>query len=221
MKKTRFLLAFCLLFASSCFAQKEGYGTYYNQRVTLFEKLPITSSDMIFLGNSISDGCEWNELFENPHIRNRGISGDVVMGVYDRLDPVLKGRPAKIFLMIGINDVSHDLTADSILTMIKMVVNRIKVEAPKTKLYIQSILPVNDAFTRFPKIHNKSQVIVDINKGLAILAQENNCTYVDLYPYFIAPGTQHLDKKYTNDGLHLLGEGYLLWKEVIRRYIKE
>lgn len=31
--------------------------------------------------------------------RNRGISGDICMGVYDRLDAVLKGKPAKIFLL--------------------------------------------------------------------------------------------------------------------------
>lgn len=33
---------------------------------------------------------------------NRGISGDVAMGVYDRLDPILKGKPAKIFLLLGL-----------------------------------------------------------------------------------------------------------------------
>lgn len=29
-----------------------------------------------------------------------------------------------------------------------------------------------------------------------------------------------LDKRYTNDGLHLMGEGYLAWKEVIEKYVK-
>jgi len=220
MKKVWFLLAFCLLIVTNSFAQKEKYSTYYYQRAALFENLPITSSDIVFLGNSITDFCEWAELFANPHVKNRGISGDVAMGVYDRLDAILKGKPAKIFLMIGINDVSHDLTADSILGMQKMVVTRIKAESPKTELYIQSLLPVNDDFTRFPKVHNKTQVILDINKGLEILAKENRCIYVDLYSHFVTPGTQSLDKKYTNDGLHLLGEGYLLWKQVIGRYVK-
>jgi len=26
--------------------------------------------------------------------------------------------------------------------------------------------------------------------------------------------------RYTNDGLHLMGEGYLAWKEVIEKYVK-
>lgn len=220
MKRVSLLLVLGLLFGANSFAQQEKYTTYYYQRATLFEKLPITSTDIVFLGNSLTDGCEWAELFGNPHIKNRGISGDEVMGIYDRIDPILKGKPAKIFLLTGVNDVSHDLTADSILVMYRKLVSKIKSDSPKTKLYIQSILPVNDEFTRFPKVHNKTQVIHDINKGLKQLAKENGYTYIDLYTHFIAPGTQSLDKKYTNDGLHLLGPGYLVWKEVLKPYVK-
>jgi len=220
MKKTCFFFIICLLFGANSFAQQGKYGTYYDQRATLFESLPVTSSDIIFLGNSLTDGCEWAELFGNPRIKNRGISGDVVMGIFDRIDPVLKGKPAKIFVLTGINDVSHDLTADSVLALYRTLVNKIKADSPKTELYIQSLLPVNDEFTRFPKVHNKTQVILDINKGLKQLAKEKKCTYIDLYSHLIAPGTQSLDKKYTNDGLHLLGAGYLVWKEVVMPYLK-
>lgn len=220
MKKACLFFIICLLFGANSFAQQGKYGTYYDQRATLFESLPVTSSDIIFLGNSLTDGCEWAELFGNPRIKNRGISGDVVMGIFDRIDPVLKGKPAKIFVLTGINDVSHDLTADSVLVLYRTLVNKIKADSPKTKLYIQSLLPVNDEFTRFPKVHNKTQVILDINKGLKQLAKEKKCTYVDLYSHLIAPGTQSLDKKYTNDGLHLLGAGYMVWKEVVKPYLK-
>lgn len=220
MKKTCFILIICLLFGANSFAQQGKYGTYYDQRATLFEKLPITSSDIVFLGNSLTDGCEWAELFGNSHIKNRGISGDVVLGIYDRINPILKGKPAKIFLLTGINDVSHDLTADSVLVMYKQLVSKIKSGSPKTKLYIQSLLPVNDEFTRFPKVHNKTQVILDINKGLKQLAKEYRCVYIDIYSHLLAQGTQSLDKKYTNDGLHLLAPGYLVWKELLKPYIK-
>lgn len=220
MKRASLFLVLGLLFGANSFAQQEKYTTYYYQKATLFEQLPITSTDIVFLGNSLTDGCEWAELFGNPHIKNRGISGDEVMGIYDRIDPILKGKPAKIFLLTGVNDVSHDLTADSILVMYRKLVSKIKSDSPKTKLYIQSVLPVNDEFTRFPKVHNKTQVILDINKGLKQLAKENGYIYIDLYTHFIAPGTQSFDKKYTNDGLHLLGPGYLVWKEVLKPYVK-
>jgi hypothetical protein len=28
-----------------------------------------------------------------------------------------------------------------------------------------------------------------------------------------------MDEKYSNDGLHLLGSGYLVWKSVLEKYI--
>ena len=93
------LLLLGLLLALPQFAQERKYSTFYEQRATLFEELPVTSKDIIFLGNSITNGCEWAELFQNKNVKNRGISGDICMGVYDRLDPIVKGKPAKIFLL--------------------------------------------------------------------------------------------------------------------------
>lgn len=219
MKKLLVICVFLLL-GTSIYAQQDKYGTYYAQRTSLFEQLPISSSDIIFLGNSITDGCEWAELLGNPQIKNRGISGDVVIGVYDRLDFILKGKPAKIFLMIGINDVSHDLSADSIVGMIKQVVTKIRKQSPTTRLYLQSVLPVNDEFTRFPKVHNKTEVVIAINKGLKCLAKEVGSPFIDVYSKLVAPGTQVLDKQYTNDGLHLLGNAYLQWKKCLLPYLK-
>lgn len=90
----------------STFGQTERkYSTYYYQRASLFEQLPTSSDDILFIGNSITDGGEWSELFQNPHVKNRGISGDTTWGVYDRISVLLKGKPAQIFLMIGINNV--------------------------------------------------------------------------------------------------------------------
>ena len=71
MKKT-ILTALLLFAAAAVFAQSE----YNFQRRSLFEKLPVTSKDIVFLGNSITDGGEWNELLANPRVKNRGISGD-------------------------------------------------------------------------------------------------------------------------------------------------
>lgn len=51
------LLFLGLLFALPQFAQERKYSTFYEQRATLFEELPVTSKDIIFLGNSITNGC--------------------------------------------------------------------------------------------------------------------------------------------------------------------
>lgn len=60
------------------------------------------------------------------------------MGVYDRLDAVLKGKPAKIFLLIGINDVSRGTSADTIVGYIGMIAAKIK-KIPLKQGYIYKV----------------------------------------------------------------------------------
>ena len=219
MKKLLLIAVFFLGIGSFVFGQTNKYSTLYYQRASLFEKLPIKKSDIIFLGNSITHFGEWGEIFNNKHVKNRGISGDIVQGVYDRLDPILKGQPKKIFLLIGINDVSHNVTADSIVNGISKIVGKIASESPRTKLYVQSVFPVNDSFNMFLGATKKGDVVIEINKGLRKLCQERGFTYIDVYSALKSSDSEKLNPNYTNDGLHLLGEGYMVWKSVLIKYL--
>lgn len=220
MTKILFLFV-ALLVAAAGNAQERTYSTFYHQRATLFEELPVTSDDIIFLGNSITNGGEWSELFNNKHVKNRGISGDVCMGVYDRLDAVLRGKPAKIFLLVGINDVSRGTPADTIVLRIGAITQKIKQDSPKTKLYLQSILPVTDHYKMFGGHTSRWQVIKKINEGLIRLADQEKVTYIDLYSHFVDEKTGKMNIEYTNDGLHLLGKGYLKWVEIVKPYVSK
>ena len=210
-----------LALASSIHAQERKYSTFYYQRATLFEELPVTSSDIIFLGNSITNGGEWAELFDNPHVKNRGISGDVCMGVYDRLDAVVNGAPAKIFLLIGINEVDLGASADTIVERIGMIVDKIRKDSPSTKIYLQSVLPVSDHYKMFNGHTSRWQVVPEINKGLVRLAADRGVKYIDLYSHFIDNTTGKMNIEYTNDGLHLLGKGYKKWVGIVKPYVDE
>lgn len=207
-----------ILFAQLSEAQTQKYSTFYVQRASLFRELAITSKDIVFIGNSITNGAEWNELFPQKRVKNRGISGDTSEGVYDRLAPVVKGKPAKIFILIGINDISRDVKVENIVMNMRRIVEKIQNESPKTKIYIQSILPVNPDFGMF-KAHQKPRLIKEINQQYQNIAKEYKVNYIDLYSYFLEEETDKMDKKYTNDGLHLLGEGYLLWSKIIKPYL--
>lgn len=209
---------FAVLLTQLSEAQTQKYSTFYMQRASLFSKLPIIPKDIVFIGNSITNGAEWAELFPQKHVKNRGISGDTSEGVYDRLDPVVKGKPAKIFILIGINDISREIKVENIVMNMRQIVEKIQTESPKTKIYIQSILPVNPDFEMF-KTHMKPQLIQEINLHYQNIAQEYKVKYIDIYSHFLEKGTNKMNKIYTNDGLHLLGEGYLLWREIIKPYL--
>ena len=197
------------------------YTSHYYKRFATFQEEPaITPSNVVMLGNSLTEnGGDWAARLDNRQIVNRGIIGDEIMGVYDRLHQILPGHPAKIFLMIGINDVSHDLTTDSIMGMMKLTVERIRKESPATTLYLQSILPINESFGRYKRLTGKTNQIPEINKRIKSLAKDLGCNFIDLFPHFCEKGSNTLQKNLSTDGLHLNEAGYKIWTKQLKKYL--
>lgn len=194
---------------------------YWKQRTSLFELLPIGKDDIVFLGNSITDGGEFSELFGMPQVKNRGINSDVITGVEKRLHQVVKGHPKKIFLLIGINDISHNLSASELAASYEQLVKKIRTESPQTKLYVQSIMPINNDFGRYRALKGRENVIPELNEHLKTLAKNNGAIYIDLWPALADKNTGKLRPEFTNDGLHLTGRGYKAWTEAIKNYVVE
>jgi len=192
---------------------------YYARRATHFDDLPVYSTDIIMLGNSLTDGAEWNELLKNPNVKNRGIIGDIVQGLYERMDPILKGKPKKIFILSGVNDVSHGVSGDSIGRAMEKVIKLIKKRSPKTKIYLQSMLPFNTDVQMWKLLKGREQVVIDGNKAMERVAKRQHVTWINLYPLFVDKHGK-LREELTNDGLHLLGPGYLIWRDAILKYTK-
>lgn len=219
MKKSVLLVLMILSLFATCKAQENKYSTYYYQRVTLFEVLPTDTTDIIFLGNSITDGAEWFELLDNRHCKNRGISGDTTSGVYDRLGVITKGQPSKVFLLIGINDLGRGATTDAVFDGIVRIVQRLQSESPRTEIYLLSILPVNDSTGLFTGHTARWSEIVPLNTRLSEMAKERCITFIDLFPHLALSDEEKLDLRYSNDGLHLMGAGYKKIAEVISPFI--
>ncbi|MCK5033936.1 MAG: hypothetical protein KAS18_09890 [Calditrichia bacterium] len=152
-------------------------------------------------------------------MKNRGISADVAEGVLIRLDEVIESKPLKVFLMIGINDLAFGYSIAEILLNYNSIISKIKNDSKATKVYIQSVLPINESFSKFKSYMKLSAKIVLLNKELQKLATDNDIVYINLYDPFLL--NNRLNPEYTNDGLHLTGKGYLFWKEHIEKYINE
>lgn len=214
--RLRSLVANAVAASLNCPPERVYFQHYYDRVEQFKSEEPIDRKDIVFLGNSLTEGGNWTELLRKKHIRNRGISGDVAMGVYDRLDQILPGQPKKIFFLTGANDVSHDLTVDSIVAAITHVVDRILRESPQTKLYLQSLLPINESFNRYKRLEGKTDMIPAINARLAEVAKERDIPFINLYPLFIKPETNTLREELTGDGLHLNDEGYRIWAKALK-----
>ena len=221
MRQMLFLMTFACMFTFAMNAEeKYQYNEFYFQRSSLFELLPVDSDDIVFWGNSLTNGCEWHELFGNPNIKNRGISSDVIQGLIDRSEPILKGHPRKVFILSGVNDISHNLSADSVARVMEKLIVKVKTESPNTKIYLQSLLPVNNDFGRYKAMIGKENVIIETNKRFEALAEKHGIVWIDLYTRFVGPDGK-MKKEYTNDGLHLLGAGYIVWRDAVIGYVNE
>lgn len=175
------------------------------------------SGSIVFLGDSITAREDWNILFGVSNIVNAGISGNTTDDVLARLDLVLSAKPKKIFLMIGINDLLRGKDVSNVLANYGTILNKIKAESPDTGLYVQSILPMNNDISK--QGIADSQKIISLNDQLKALTGKNGAIFIDLYPYFCGLDNK-LYVKYAKDGVHPNAYGYLLWKSLIKQYLK-
>ena len=188
MKKSLLLPIILLLTLTATYGQQttsvvdsSKYSAYWWHSKDMYDHLPDSKNEIVFLGNSITDGAEWFELLGNKRCRNRGISADVTEGVLLRLDAVTKLQPAKIFIMIGVNDLSRNMTVDEITANYRTILERIRTESPRTKVYVESVLPVNPATGMARNHTDKTELIMELNGRLKALASEFGHTYIDLF----------------------------------------
>lgn len=214
------LLFIAVIITSISISTTANADDYWDRRTSLFELLPVNQNDIVFLGNSITDGGEFNELLGMDNVKNRGIRSDVIPGVEKRLEQVTKGKPKKIFLLIGINDVSHGYSVDKLAQRYESLVKKIRLQSPGTSLYVQSVMPINNSFKRYKGLTGKENTVKEFNKKIKMIAEKNGAIYVDLWPY-LSDSKGNLKKEYTNDGLHLNGAGYKAWMNGIAPLVKK
>jgi lysophospholipase L1-like esterase len=191
----------------------------YVLKLSQFKSYANSSTDVVFLGNSITAGTDWNELLGLKTARNRGISGDITFGILERLDEITEGKPARIFILIGINDISRNIPDSVIIENYKKIIRRVKAASPATRIYFQTLMPVNNEYTAFKNHYNKDEHILFVNETLKKMASTEKITVIDLYPHFLNQDGK-MEKKYTTDGLHLNAAGYQHWASILKPYLK-
>jgi lysophospholipase L1-like esterase len=220
----RFFLLFLTCLSSLFVAGQTPYDTiryareYYQKRVSLFKTEPTIKGRVIILGNSIAEYGNWKELLNDTTVINRGVAGDNTFGVLERLDDVISRAPGKLLIEIGINDISQNIPVSIIEKNILMIVSRVRVKSPLTKIYVHSILPTNDnAKYEYPEAYNKNHIADSVNTLLRKSARKNNFTYIDLNMK-LRTSSGKLDAKYAEpDGLHLNKTGYEVWISLLKK----
>ena len=184
----------------------------YKKVIEEFKSNPLNYDDIVFLGNSITaGGKDWSKRLNYPNIRNRGIGGDVTNGVLARTDEITYFKPKAVFLLIGIKDLwnNNDTYSSSeyIANNIKKIAQIINVQTPKTKIYIQTVLPTD-------KEKHKNNIL-KINEIIKANEKENPYQIIDLYSIFVNENGL-IKSGLSTDGIHLNEKGYDTWVEFIK-----
>ena len=191
-------------------------GGNYKKVIKEFKSNPLNYGDIVFLGNSItSGGKDWSKRLKHPNIRNRGIGGDVTDGVLARIDEIIYFKPKAVFLLIGINDLwnnnsPNNPSAEYIANNIIQIAQVINAETPKTKIYVQTVLPIE-------KEQYKTSIL-KVNEIIKANEKENPYQIVDLYSIFVNENGL-IRKELSTDGIHLNEMGYDAWVEFIKPII--
>lgn len=182
---------------------------YYKHRVSLFRSMPADSNKIIMLGNSLMNNGLWTELFPMGYIINRGISGDVVEGVDQRLDEIVRHNPRKVFLITGTNDFVNDstITGMEVWKRYEKLIQDINQQMPAVHLYVMSTLPLNPKSPYYAGFNERA---IELNKLLSAASERYGYFYLDIASA-LSDENGDLRSELTSDGIHLNAAGYFYW----------
>ncbi|MCM1028147.1 MAG: GDSL-type esterase/lipase family protein [Pseudoflavonifractor sp.] len=183
-------------------------------RYDSFRAAEVNNQSIVFFGNSITNMHEWREAFgDNPNIINRGNSGGYSYELLDNIESVIQGKPAKVFIGIGTNDLGTSGQDDPTVVAgyIQKLVERFKAESPKTQVFVQSILPSWNGLRTEAKTRATNTLLKD-------MCEKKGATYIDLFDTLA--GIPNGDP-ISFDCLHVTAHGYTLWCRAIEKYVGE
>lgn len=102
-----------------------------------------TKADIVFFGDSLIYYGNFSSVFPNKVVCNLGLRGDTIHGAIARVEQVSLLDPKVVYLMVGINDVAKN-TDEKFRIEYEELVQQMKTSLPTSKLFVYSILPVND-----------------------------------------------------------------------------
>lgn len=216
MKKLIFLyrIVSVILIIFLCFM----YTQYANEECTEEKVINITNPNYVFLGDSITDFYDLKKYYgEDLPIVNSGINGNIVEHILDNLDTrVYQYNPSKVILLIGINNyIVCDDSVNTVVEGIGEIVKQIKEKLPNCEIYVESIYPMNNDHQKFIS----TEKIKETNNEIEKICNKYDVKYIDIFSKLIDNETNQLNKKYSDDGLHMNEEGYKIITEIVKKSI--
>lgn len=159
-------------------------------------------SDSIIIGDSITEAIlDYDFLYSSSVIAKRGIG---IGNSSEETETLIRLSPKHIFFAFGMNDLEYfNGDAERFQERYKQTVLKIQTQLPETKIYMNSILPIQDSAIRKKPVYSN---IAFYNQKIQELCLEMELVYIDNGSLL-----SELEDIYEKDGIHIKPSYYPLW----------
>ena len=180
---------------------------YRNEKFKKFEAenlaLGVDGAEVIFLGDSLTDGCDIARYYPEFRALNRGIGGDRTYDVLARMKvSVYDANPKVVVLLIGGNNVLAGNDLKQTAAEYEEILQGIQTNLPDTKVVVLSLTSMGG------KCAVKNPEAALLNYKIKDLAGEYGYAFVDVFTPLFDPEAMAIRAEYTADGAHLTDAGY-------------
>lgn len=189
----------------------------------IYDKLK-TNENILILGDSITELYPIDEIYGSLPIVKSGVSGYKTTDILKRMNEMAyEYNPTKIFLLIGINDIAYDTSAENVdetLNNIKTIIKKLKQNRKNTKIYVESIYPINRELNQNRINEDINETIINMNNEIKNMCKESKSIYINMHDE-LTDVDGNFSEDYTNDGIHPNTLGYAKITRVLTPYIFE
>ena len=109
---------------------------------------------------------------------------------------------------------SEDGMWQQIAADLERIMERIRTGTPSTELLVCSILPINEDLMGM----KRNDKVNALNERIREQCSAMGVSFIDVHAGMMDHEGQ-LDPRYTYDGIHLNGDGYLVWKHALLPFL--
>jgi lysophospholipase L1-like esterase len=182
-------------------------------------------ADLLFLGDSITEGWEWNDgehwkkHFAPLGAANFGIGGDTTQNVLWRLDHGSIGalQPKVVVLLIGTNNLGRDAAAPAdVARGVEAIVAKLRGAFPAARIVVHGVFPCDAS----PKAEIRGRITALNERLRALDGRDGKVLFRDIGALFLEKDGS-VSPAVMPDGLHLSPEGYRRWAAVLTPLVRE
>ena len=206
-------------------------GEFYGNRMKFFyeDNARAEKGCVVFLGDSITQGFPVDDAFcgdlptdAKRTFVNRGIGGDHIEGMIQRLDVSIRDlQPRMVYIMAGTNDVlwyQNDYKEGNVKVGYERLARRIKELSPDTEIVFETMPPLSIETPEKRAIF-RSRVTM-ANEQIKEVGKAMNIRVVDTHKALSDESGEYVGR-YTPDGVHLNLLGNLQWIDALGLTPKE